>query len=81
MRTHKYLKIETKKQKELYRFIEESNKPREKRRALAIVMSGDKKSVTEIAKNLEMNPDTVYDWLNNYTTYALKGIKDKPISG
>lgn len=44
-------------------------------------MSNDKKSVPEIAKKIEMNPDTVYDWLINFTKDGLEGIKDRPISG
>jgi transposase len=81
MRTNKYLKLEIDTQTELYKFIESSNKPRDKRRAMAILMSHDKKSVVEIATKLGMNPDTVYDWLNKFTTYGLDGLKDKPISG
>lgn len=81
MRTNKYLKIDTQTESELYRFIEVSNKSREKRRAMAILMSYEKKSVPEIAKKMGMNPDTVYDWLINFTKAGLDGIKDKPIPG
>jgi transposase len=81
MRTNKYLKIDIQSESELYKFIEISNKPREKKRAMAILMSSDKKSVPEIAKKIEMNPDTVYDWLINFTKDGLEGIKDRPISG
>jgi len=81
MSTYKYLKIEKQTESDLYKFIEVSSKPREKKRAMAILMSNDKKSVPEIAKKLEMNPDTVYDWLINFTNGGLDGIKDKPISG
>lgn len=81
MRTNKYLKIEIQTELDLYKFIEVSNKPREKKRAIAILMSNDKKSVPEIAKRLDMNRDTVYDWLINFTNAGLDGIKDKPISG
>jgi len=81
MRTNKYLKIDTKTESDLYQFIEISNKPREKKRALAILMSNDKKSVREIANKLGMNADTVYDWLINFQRDGLEGIKDRPISG
>ncbi|MEA1983143.1 MAG: helix-turn-helix domain-containing protein [Campylobacterota bacterium] len=57
MRTNKYLKIEIQTELDLYKFIEVSNKPREKKRAIAILMSNDKKSVPEIAKRLDMNRD------------------------
>jgi putative transposase len=80
MRTHKYLKIDKQTQKDLYEFIE-SSKARERRRAIAILMSNDKKSVSAIAEQLGKNPDTVYDWLNNFTAYGLEGLKDKPITG
>ncbi|MBC8236784.1 MAG: helix-turn-helix domain-containing protein [Helicobacteraceae bacterium] len=81
MRTNKYLKIDIQSELELYKFIEISNKPREKRRAMAILMSNDKKSVPQIAKKLNMNPDTVYDWLINFTNTGIDGIRDKLISG
>jgi transposase len=81
MRTNKYLKIDMQSESDLYKFIESSSKPRESRRALAVLMSNDKKSVPEIAKKIGMNSDTVYDWLINFTKYGLDGITDKPISG
>lgn len=80
MRT-KYLKLDTQMESDLYKFIEISNKPREKRRALAILMSYDKKSVLEIAKKMGVNPDTVYDWLIKFTNDGVDGITDKPMSG
>ena len=81
MRTKKYLKIDENTELELYNFIEISKQPRAKRRALAILMSNNKESVPQIAKKLNMNPDTVYDWLIKFTNYGIDGLKDKPISG
>lgn len=81
MRTNKYLKIDTQSELSLYKFIEISNKPREKKRAMAVLMSNDKKSVPEIAKKIGMNPDTIYDWLINFEKDGLEGIRDRPISG
>jgi len=81
MRTNKYLKIDAQSELSLYKFIETSNKPREKKRAMAILMSNDTKSVSEIANKFGMNPDTVYDWLINFTKDGLEGITDKPILG
>lgn len=78
---NKYLKIDTQTEASLYRFIESSKKAREKRRAMAILMSGEKKSVVEISKKLEMNTDTIYDWLILFTAEGIEGIKDKPILG
>jgi len=81
MRTKKYLKIDENTELELYNFIEISKQPRAKRRALAILMSNNKESVPQIAKKLNMNPDTVYDWLIKFTNYGIEGLKDKPIPG
>jgi transposase len=81
MRTKKYLKIDKQKELELYNFIEMSNKPRAKKRALAIIMSNNKNSVQEIAKKLNVNQDAVYDWLVKFTNHGIKGLMDKPIPG
>jgi len=81
MRTKKYLKIDKQKELELYNFIEISNKPRAKKRALAIIMSNNKNSVQEIAKKLNVNQDAVYDWLVKFTNHGIKGLMDKPIPG
>ena len=81
MGTKKYLKIDKQKELELYNFIEISNKPRAKKRALAIVMSNNKNSVQEIAKKLNVNQDAVYDWLVKFTNHGIKGLMDKPIPG
>ena len=81
MGTYKHLQIDTQQELDLYKFIENSSKPRERKRAMAILMNHDKKSVSQIAQKLKMNPDTVYDWLISFQKYGLQGIKDKPISG
>ena len=81
MRTKKYLKITVDRETELYSFIESSSKSREKRRALAILMSNEHKSVQEIAKKLKVNQDAVYDWLIKFTNFGIDGLKDKPIPG
>ena len=82
MRTNKYLKIEEAVELSLYKFIEDSdNKPKERKRALAILMNREKKSVIEISKKIGMNPDTVYDWLIKFTNDGIEGIKNKPIVG
>lgn len=80
MRTNIHLIIDTQTELDLYQFMAISNKPREKK-SMAILMNSDKKSVCEIAKNLGMNPDTVYDRLIHFTKNGLEGIKDKPLSG
>lgn len=81
MRTKKYLKIDKETESELYKFIENSDKPREKRRTLAILMSNDNHTVQEIAKKLKVNQDAVYDWLIRFTNLGIEGLKDKPIPG
>ena len=81
MRTKKYLKIDKETELELYNFIEISNKPRAKKRVLAIVMSNNKNSVQEIAEKLSVNQDAVYDWLVKFTNHGIKGLMDKPIPG
>jgi transposase len=81
MRRNKYIKLDNKEELELYKFIESEGRAREKRRAMAILMSNDKKSVKEISNKFKMNTDTVYDWLNNYSKDGLKGLVDKPILG
>jgi len=81
MRTKKYLKIDENVESELYNFIEISKQPRAKKRALAILMSNNKRSVLQIAKRLNMNPDTIYDWLIKFTHFGIIGLKDKPIPG
>jgi len=81
MRTKKYLKLDENTESELCNFIEMSNQKRAKKRALAILMSNDKKSVPEIASKLNRNPDTVYDWLIKFTNYGIDGLRDKPIPG
>jgi len=81
MRTNKYLKLDENIELELYSFIEKSNQTRAKKRALAILMSNAKKSVPEIARKLDRNPDTVYDWLIKFTNLGIEGLKDKPIPG
>lgn len=81
MRTKKYLTIDKDTEFELYNFIEKSNQPRAKRRALAILMSNDKNTVQEIAKRLKVNQDAVYDWLIKFTNFGIEGLNDKPISG
>ncbi len=81
MRTNKYIKI-TNLESILYEFIEScESKPRERRRAMAILMNNDKKSVLEIAQKMGMHPDTVYDWLIKFMNEGIEGIKDKPITG
>ena len=81
MRTNKYIKIDAELELSLYKFIEISNKPTERKRAMAILMNSNKQSVPEIAKKIKMNPDTVYDWLIKFTNDGIKGIKNKPITG
>ncbi len=81
MRTKKYLKIDKETELELYSFIENSNQPRAKRRALAILMSNENKTVQDIAEKLQVNQDVVYDWLIKFTNFGIDGLKDKPIPG
>ena len=81
MRTNKYIKIDAELELSLYKFIENSSKPQERKRAMAILMNINKQSVVEIAKKLQMNPDTVYDWLIKFTKDGIEGLKNKPITG
>lgn len=81
MRTKKYLKIDKETEFELYKFIENSDQPRAKRRALAILMSSDNNTVQEIAKKLKVNQDAVYDGLIKFTNLGIEGLKNKPIPG
>lgn len=78
----KYLEIDTQTESKLHKFIESSNnKSWERKRALAILMSSTKTTVNQIAKKLEMAPDTIYDWLIKFTNLGIEGLKDKPKSG
>ena len=77
----KHIKITKEIESDLYKFIENSNKSREKRRAMAILLNSQKTSVYEIAEKLEVNQDVVYDWLIKFTNCGVEGLKDKPIPG
>ncbi len=78
---NKYIKITKEIESDLYKFIENSIKSREKKRAMAILLNTQKTSVFEIADKLSVNQDVVYDWLIKFTDLGVEGLKDKPIPG
>jgi transposase len=82
MRGNSYIEIDEKRQKELLEFIESSKrKERERKRAMAILLNSQKKSVKEIASMLNRNTDTVYDWLIKFKKGGIQELIDKPMPG
>jgi len=66
MRHNSYIKLDENEEKKLYRFIEESNKAREKKRGMGILLNAQKVSVGGISKKLSSCTDAVYNWLIRY---------------
>ena len=81
MRHNSYIKLNEKEESKLYRFIEESNKAREKKRAMGILLNSQEISVLEISKKLSSCTDAVYNWLTRYREGGVSFLKDIPQSG
>jgi len=81
MRHNSYIKLDKKEESELYKFIEESNKAREKRRAIGILLNSQEISVLEISKKLSSCTDAVYNWLIRYREGGVSFLKDIPQTG
>ena len=75
MRHNSYIKLDESEEKKLYRFIEESNKAREKKRGMGILLNAQKVSVAEISKKLSSCTDAVYNWLIRYREGGVTAIK------
>ncbi|QOP42651.1 helix-turn-helix domain-containing protein [Sulfurimonas sediminis] len=81
MRHSSYIKLDEKEELELYKFIEESNKAREKKRAMGVLLNSQKISVLEISKKLSSCTDAVYNWLIRYKRGGVASLKDIPQQG
>lgn len=81
MRHNNYIKLDEKEESELYKFIEESNKAREKKRAIGVLLNSQKRSVLDISKKLNSCTDAVYNWLIRYREGGVLSLKDIPQSG
>ena len=81
MRHNNYIKLDKKEESELYRFIEESNKAREKKRAIGVLLNSQKISVLDISKKLNSCTDAVYNWLIRYREGGTQSLKDIAQSG
>jgi len=81
MRHNSYIKLDEKEESELYKFIEESNKAREKKRAMGVLLNSQKRSVLDISKKLDSCTDAVYNWLIRYKEGGTQFLKDIPQSG
>lgn len=81
MRHNSYIELDEKEEIELYKFIEESNKAREKRRAMGILLNSQKVSVLEVSKKLGSCTDAVYNWLIRYKKGGVSALRDIPQPG
>ena len=81
MRHNSYIKLEETEELELYRFIENSIKAREKKRAMGILLNAQKISVAEISKKLNSCTDAIYNWLIRYKEGGVSALQDKPQPG
>jgi transposase len=81
MRHNSYIKLDEKEESELYKFIEESNKAREKKRAIGVLLNSQKTSVLDISKKLNSCTDAVYNWLIRYKRDGVSSLKDIPQQG
>ena len=61
--------------------LKNSDQPRVRQRAHAILLSGEAFSVDEIAKIGGVDRDTVSSWIDKWERFGLEGLKDKPRSG
>ena len=59
------------------RFAKEAKSSAERRRFLALTQMGNGKSVSEVAKELNVSVMVVYKWLRLFREEGLKGLKDK----
>ncbi len=66
---------------ELKVIIKNSEKPKIRQRAHAILLSSDGFSVDEIAKICRVDRDTVSGWIDKWNQLGFEGLKDKPRSG
>ena len=81
MRHNSYIELEEKEELELYKFIEASNKAREKKRAMGILLNAQKTTVLEISKKLGSCTDAIYNWLIRYREGGVSALKDIPQPG
>ena len=70
------------KEEELLRLYKQEKQSRVKQRLLAIyLMQRDKVSSYKVARVLEVNPQSVRNWVKRYNTEGPSGLRDKPIKG
>jgi transposase len=81
MRHNSYIKLNEKEESDLYKFIEESNKAREKKRAMGILLNSQEISVLEISKKLSSCTDAIYNWLTRYKEGGIYFLRDIPQTG
>ncbi|NJO17598.1 MAG: helix-turn-helix domain containing protein [Thioploca sp.] len=65
----------------LKNILKHSEQPRIRQRAHAILLSSKAFSLDEIATILEVNRDTVSNWLNKWEQCGLSGLTDQPRPG
>ena len=71
------LKLSDTQKKKLNRFMKSTKDKEEYRRASAIKQKMEGISYRTIARNVDVNYRTVYDWINNYRKHGLDGIRNK----
>lgn len=81
MRHNSHIKIDEKEESELYKFIENSHKKREKKRAMGILLNSQGVSVFEVSKKLHACTDAVYNWIISYKSGGVQALVDKPLPG
>ncbi len=67
--------------KELNEVIKDCQKVQSRRRAQAILLSGQNYSIDEIAKIVNVNRNTVSIWIDKWEQEGLIGLEDKPRCG
>jgi putative transposase len=75
------LEVSKEQKKELLLFMKSTRDKEEYRRAYAIKQKMEGLSYRTIAKDLNVNYRSVYDWINNYRKDGLDGIRNKRKNG
>ncbi len=75
------LEVSKVQKKELLSFMKSTRDKEEYRRAYAIKQKMEGMSYRTIAKDIDVNYRSVYDWINNYRKFGLDGIRNKRNNG
>lgn len=73
--------LDEEQEKELNRIIKESEKPRIRQRAQAILLSSKKYHIDKIAEICEVHRNTVSSWIDQWENSGFNGLQDRPRSG